>query len=47
MAESFGARMRERREQQQISLIAISEQTKIKLSLLEALKPSLLSYWPT
>ena len=47
MAESFGARMRERREQQQISLIAISEQTKIKLSLLDALEHDDVSQWPT
>ena len=47
MAESFGARMRERREQQQISLIAISEQTKIKLSLLDALERDDVSHWPT
>lgn len=47
MAESFGARMRERREQQQISLIAISEQTKIKLSLLDALERDDVSQWPT
>lgn len=47
MAESFGARMRERREQQQISLTAISEQTKIKLSLLDALERDDVSQWPT
>jgi hypothetical protein len=47
MAESFGARMRERREQQQISLIAISEQTKIKLSLLDGLERDDVSQWPT
>ena len=47
MAESFGARMRERREQRQISLIAISEQTKIKLSLLDALERDDVSQWPT
>jgi transcriptional regulator with XRE-family HTH domain len=47
MAESFGARMRERREQQQISLIAISEQTKIKVSLLDALERDDVSQWPT
>jgi transcriptional regulator with XRE-family HTH domain len=47
MAESFGARMRERREQQQISLIAISEQTKIKLSLLDSLERDDVSQWPT
>jgi transcriptional regulator with XRE-family HTH domain len=47
MAESFGARMRQRREQQQISLVAISEQTKIKLSLLDALERDDVSQWPT
>ena len=47
MAESFGARLRERREQQQISLIAISEQSKIKLSLLDALEHDDVSQWPT
>jgi transcriptional regulator with XRE-family HTH domain len=46
MAESFGARLRQRREQQQIALTTIAEQTKIKLSLLEALERDDLSRWP-
>ena len=46
MSESFGARMRQRREQQQISLATISERTKIKVSLLEGLERDDLSYWP-
>ena len=37
MHESFGARLRQRREERQIDLIAIAEQTKIKLTLLEGL----------
>jgi hypothetical protein len=47
MVQSFGARMREQRERQQIPLIAISERTKIKLSLLEALEQDDVSHWPT
>lgn len=43
---SFGARLREARERQRISLLVIAEQTKIKLSLLEALERDDLSYWP-
>jgi transcriptional regulator with XRE-family HTH domain len=46
MLESFGARLRQRREQQEIDLIAIAEQTKIKLSLLEALERDDVSHWP-
>src|SRR6266705_964860 len=46
MSESFGARMRRRREEQQISLATIAEQTKIKLSLLEALERDDVSHWP-
>ena len=38
MRESFGARLRQRREAQAIALATIAEQTKIKLSLLEALE---------
>ena len=34
MPESFGARLRQQREARQIHLLAISEQTKIKLALL-------------
>src|ERR1051325_3112621 len=47
MPESFGARMRQRREEQQIALLTIAEQTKIKLSLLEALERDDLSRWPS
>lgn len=43
----FGARLRERREAQQIELSAIAEQTKIKRSLLEALERDDLSHWPS
>jgi transcriptional regulator with XRE-family HTH domain len=46
MPESFGARLRERREQQQITLTSIAEQTKISLSLLEALERDDVSHWP-
>jgi transcriptional regulator with XRE-family HTH domain len=47
MPDTFGARLRERREQQQISLSTIAEQTKIKLSLLEALERGDVSHWPS
>jgi transcriptional regulator with XRE-family HTH domain len=46
MLESFGARLRQRRERQQIALTAIAEQTKIQLSLLEALERDDVSHWP-
>jgi hypothetical protein len=46
MTSTFGARLRSQREQRQISLVAVSEQTKIKLSLLEALERDDLSHWP-
>ena len=46
MPESFGARLRQRREQQQIALTTIATQTKIKLSLLESLERDDLSHWP-
>jgi hypothetical protein len=46
MSESFGARLRQQREQKQIALAAIADQTKIKLSLLEALERDDLSHWP-
>jgi GAF domain-containing protein len=39
--------MRRRREQQQIALTTIADQTKIKLSLLEALERDDVSRWPT
>jgi GAF domain-containing protein len=47
MPEKLGARLRQRREQQQIALSAIAEQTKIKLSLLEELERDEVSHWPT
>src|SRR5918999_2329519 len=47
MTDSFGARLRQRREERQIDLIAISEQTKIKLALLEALERDDVSQWPS
>jgi hypothetical protein len=46
MPESFGARLRQRRERQHIALTAIAEQTKIKLSLLEGLERDDVSHWP-
>jgi hypothetical protein len=46
MHESFGARLRQQREERQIDLVAISEQTKIKLPLLEALERDDVSQWP-
>jgi transcriptional regulator with XRE-family HTH domain len=47
MDSTFGTRLRQRREEQQVSLSAIAEQTKIKLSLLEGLERDDLSRWPT
>ena len=47
MPDSFGARLRERREQQQVALSTIAEQTKIKISLLEALERGDVSHWPS
>src|SRR6476659_7866734 len=47
LPESFGARLRQRRERQHISLSTIAEQTKIKLSLLEALERDDVSHWPS
>src|SRR3954463_11372150 len=46
MAESFGARLRQRRETQQISLTAIADRTKINPSYLEALERDDVSHWP-
>jgi helix-turn-helix protein/GAF domain-containing protein len=46
MTESFGARLRQQRERQEISLVTIADQTKIKLSLLEALERDDVSHWP-
>lgn len=47
MPENFGARLRQRREGQQIGLGTIAEQTKIKLSLLEGLERDDVSHWPS
>ncbi len=46
MTESFGARLRQQRERQQIALAAIADQTKISLSLLEGLERDDVSHWP-
>ena len=46
MHESFGARLCQRREEQQIALTTIAEQTKINLSLLEGLERDDVSHWP-
>ena len=46
MPDSFGARLRQQRERQQIALSSIAEQTKIKVSLLEELERDDLSHWP-
>jgi transcriptional regulator with XRE-family HTH domain len=46
MDELFGARLRQHRERQGISLAAIAEQTKIKSSLLDGLERGDLSQWP-
>ena len=47
MPESFGARLRQRREERNILLSTIAEQTKIKPSLLDALERDDLSGWPS
>lgn len=46
MVPSFGARLRAEREQKQIALTAIADETKIKVSLLEGLEEDNLSFWP-
>ena len=47
MAESFGARLRQRREERQIALTSIADETKIKLSLLDGLERDDVSHWPS
>lgn len=47
MSESFGGRLRERREAQAIALATIAQRTKIKESLLEGLERDDLSHWPS
>jgi transcriptional regulator with XRE-family HTH domain len=46
MNPSFGTRLRLQREQREVSLAAIAAETKIKLSLLEALERDDVSHWP-
>jgi len=46
MSETFGARLRQRREAQGIALETIASETKIKLSLLEGLERDDVSRWP-
>jgi len=47
MRESFGVRLRQQRERQEVALATIAEQTKIKLSLLQELERDDISHWPT
>jgi transcriptional regulator with XRE-family HTH domain len=47
MPESFGARLRQRREERQIPLTSIADETKIKLALLEGLERDDVSHWPS
>ena len=46
MSDTLGARLRRQREQRQITLATIAEQTKIKVSLLEHLERDDVSQWP-
>src|SRR5689334_17188203 len=46
MTSSFGARLRQQREERGIPLSVIAGQTKIKVSLLEGLERDDLSHWP-
>src|SRR5215510_4635388 len=46
MNSTFGGRLKAQRERQQIALTAISERTKIKQSLLEALERDDIRHWP-
>lgn len=46
MNSTFGERLKAQRERQQLSLSAISERTKIKQTLLEALERDDVSHWP-
>ena len=47
MPDSFGARLRQRREERGIALVTIAQQTKIKTSLLEELERDDVSHWPS
>jgi len=46
MTSRFGARMRQAREQQKVTLADVADRTKIKTSLLEALERDDISHWP-
>lgn len=46
MTSSFGARLRQQREERGIALSVIAGQTKIKMSLLEGLERDDLAHWP-
>ena len=46
MEQTFGARLRSQREQQQVEIAAIAEETKISVALLEGLERDDLSRWP-
>ena len=46
MNSTFGARLRQQREERKVTLRTISTKTKIKLALLEALESDDLSFWP-
>ena len=46
MTSSFGARLRQQREERGIALSLIAGQTKIKMSLLEGLERDDLAHWP-
>jgi transcriptional regulator with XRE-family HTH domain len=46
MNQSFGSRLRTQREQQRVSLLTISANLKIKLSLLEQLENDRVAHWP-
>ena len=46
MTSRFGARMRQHREQQNVSLATVADRTKIKASLLEGLERDDISHWP-
>jgi transcriptional regulator with XRE-family HTH domain len=47
MPESFGARLRQRREERGLDLVTIAERTKIKRSLLDELEQGNVSHWPS
>jgi hypothetical protein len=46
MDRTLGARLRDKREQRQVSLAAVSAETKIKLCMLEGLENDDVSMWP-